>query len=331
MGEPAGIGAEIVLKAWLQAQEKALPPFVCIDSPDRLAASAAALGLSVPVRAVEDARASAALFGDALPVLPIELAARPEPGQPDPRNAPAVIRAIDLGVATVRSGAASALVTCPIHKAVLYGSGFSFPGHTEYLAHLSGADCKPIMMLVAGTFRVVPVTIHIPLAQVATALSATAIETAGQIAAHCLRRDFGIQRPRLRVAALNPHGGEDGSLGREEIEVIVPAVERLRGAGIAVDGPIPADTLFHADARAGFDAALCMYHDQALIPLKTIDFWGGVNVTAGLPFVRTSPDHGTALDIAGQGKANPESLIQAIALADGIARNRMAHDDGADA
>jgi len=326
MGEPAGIGGEIALKAWLEARETGLPTFVMIDDADRLAACAASIGLPVPVRTVTDAEEAAKAFDEALPVLPIELPARPVPGRPDPRNAGSVVRAIDLGVAAVQSGAACALVTNPIQKAALYQAGFSYPGHTEYLAHLAGDGCRPVMMLAAADLRVVPATIHIPLEQVPAALSTELIEAVGRTVAQALSRDFGIARPRLAVAALNPHAGEDGALGREEIEVIAPAVDRLRAQGIDTRGPAPADTLFHASARASYDAAICMYHDQALIPLKTIDFWGGVNVTLGLPFVRTSPDHGTALDIAGRGNANPESLIHAIRTADRMARSRMAHD-----
>ncbi len=326
MGEPAGIGGEIALKAWMSARDSGLPPFVMIDNSDRLAACAASIGLHVPIRSVADTGAAAEVFDDALPVLPIDLPARPEPGFVDPRNAAAVIRAIELGVAAVQSGAASALVTNPIQKAALYDAGFNHPGHTEFLSHLASDDSRPVMMLIAAGLRVVPTTIHIPLAQVSASLSTELIEAVGRTTAQALTRDFGIARPRLAVAALNPHAGENGALGREEIEIIAPAVERLRAQGIETSGPAPADSLFHETARAGYDAAICMYHDQALIPLKSIDFWGGVNVTLGLPFVRTSPDHGTALDIAGRGIANPESLIHAIRIADRIARNRAAHD-----
>lgn len=326
MGEPAGIGGEIALKAWLNRTKAPLPPFFLIDNPDRLAACARALDLAVPINPISDPAAATAAFDSALPVLPLDLPVPPRPGILEPKNAGAVIAAIDRGVEAVRSGAAAALVTNPIHKAALYGAGFSHPGHTEYLAHLAGLDGPPVMMLIAGDLRVVPVTIHMPLASVPAALDQGMIVAAGRIVAAALTADFAIARPRLAVAGLNPHAGEDGTLGREEIEVIAPAVAQLRSEGIAVDGPAPADSLFHDEARARFDAALCMYHDQALIPLKTIDFWGGVNATLGLPFVRTSPDHGTALNIAGQGLANPESLIRAIATAAAMARNRARHD-----
>jgi len=331
MGEPAGIGGELAVKAWLAARKEKLPPFVMIDDADRLAACAASIGLPIPVRAVEDAGTAVRTFDEALPVLHINLPVRPEPGHLDPRNAGSVIRAIDLAVAAVNSGTACALVTNPIHKAALYQDGFSYPGHTEYLAHLAGAGCRPVMMLASGDFRVVPATIHIPLEQVPAALSTDLIETVGCTVATALAEDFRIARPRLAVAGLNPHAGEEGSLGREEIEIIAPAVERLQAMGTDAKGPAPADSLFHPSARAGYDAAICMYHDQALIPLKTIDFFGGVNATLGLPFVRTSPDHGTALELAGSGEANPESLIHAIRLADLMARNRAAHggDPGA--
>jgi len=326
MGEPAGIGGELALKAWLRAREAPLPPFVMIDDAERLSDCASALSLPVPIQPVADAGAAAEAFNESLPVLPIRLPARPVPGRVDQRNAASVVHAIDCGVEIVRSGEASALVTNPIQKASLYDAGFSHPGHTEYLGHLAGQDCEPAMMLAAADLRVVPVTVHLPLAAVPQALSTERIVSAGRITDQALRTDFLIEQPRLAVAGLNPHAGEDGSLGREEIEVIAPAVKQLRDAGHNIEGPMPADTLFHPSARAGYDAFLCMYHDQALIPLKTIDFWGGVDVTLGLPFVRTSPDHGTALGIAGRGEANPESLINAIRMADRIAQNRASHD-----
>ena len=322
MGEPAGIGGEITLAAWLRRGE-GVPPFFALDDPDRLAALARRLGLAVPIREIGIAEEAAGCFADALPVLPVILAARVEPGHPSGVNAAAVVAAIERAVALVRSGQAAALVTNPIHKETLYTAGFRHPGHTEFLAELAGAGA-PVMMLACPGLRVVPVTIHLSLQAAVAALTADAIIAAGRTTVAALRRDFAIPAPRLVVAGLNPHAGEGGALGREEIEIIAPAVAALAAEGIAVAGPFPADTLFHAAARQRYDAALCMYHDQALIPLKTIDFSGGVNVTLGLPFIRTSPDHGTAFDIAGTGRADPASLIAALKLAGAMARRRAA-------
>ncbi|MFC5353952.1 4-hydroxythreonine-4-phosphate dehydrogenase PdxA [Azospirillum himalayense] len=329
MGEPAGIGGEIALKAWSMARgaaraDGAVPPFVLLDDPARLEALAARLGLPVPVRAVGSMAEGAALFDAALPVLPQPLAAPVTPGRPDPANGAAVIASIDRAVELVRRGEASAVVTNPIQKSALYAAGFRHPGHTEYLAHLAGLTDEPVMMLVAQDLRVVPVTIHVSVRDAVPLVTREAILHAGRVTAAALARDFGIARPRLAVAALNPHAGEGGAMGREEIDVIAPAVADLRAEGIDAVGPRPADTLFHAAARRGYDAALCMYHDQALIPLKTIDFDTGVNITLGLPFVRTSPDHGTALDIAGTGKAGASSLIAALTTAEAMAVRRRA-------
>jgi 4-hydroxythreonine-4-phosphate dehydrogenase len=325
MGEPAGIGGEILLKAWVARGEAGLPCFVALDDPNRLAALAGRIGLDVPVRTVASAGEARALFDSALPVLPLPLAAPVEPGRPDPANGAAVIASIDRAVELVRSGEAAAVVTNPIQKSALYAAGFRHPGHTEYLAHLAGLADEPVMMLAAADLRVVPVTIHIALRAVAEHLTADAIVHAGRVTAAGLRRDFGIDQPRLAVAALNPHAGEGGSMGREEIEVIEPAVATLRAQGIDAFGPNPSDTLFHPAARARYDAVLCMYHDQALIPLKTVEFETGINITLGLPFVRTSPDHGTALDIAGTGKASASSLVAAMNTAAAMARARTAH------
>lgn len=324
MGEPAGIGGEIALKAWAARADGAVPPFVLLDDPARLEALAARLGLPVPVKAVGSMAEGAALFGAALPVLPQPLVAPVTPGRPDPANGAAVIASIDRAVELVRRGEASAVVTNPIQKSALYAAGFRHPGHTEYLAHLAGLTDEPVMMLAAQDLRVVPVTIHVSVRDAVPLVTREAILHAGRVTAAALARDFGIARPRLAVAALNPHAGEGGAMGREEIDVIAPAVADLRAEGIDAVGPKPADTLFHAAARRGYDAALCMYHDQALIPLKTIDFDTGVNITLGLPFVRTSPDHGTALDIAGTGKAGASSLIAALTTAEAMAARRRA-------
>jgi len=316
MGDPAGIGAEIAIAAWRSGE--VADPFFLIDDPARLAALAPDLALAEIAEPAE----APGRFAAALPVLPHALPAPARPGRPDPANAPAVIAAIDRAVELTRSGAAAAVVTNPVNKRVLYdGAGFAFPGHTEYLAHLAGAP-RPVMMLAGPTLRVVPVTIHIPLAAVPGALTRALILETARIAAAALARDFGIARPRLALAGLNPHAGEGGAMGREEIEVIAPAIETLRGEGLSVTGPHPGDTLFQPAARARYDAALAMYHDQGLAPLKALDFDRAVNVTLGLPFIRTSPDHGTAYDIAGRGIADPTSLIEALTLAARMARHR---------
>ena len=323
MGEPAGIGGEIALKAWLDFRDD-LPPFYLIDDPDRLAALARRLEWPVTVRPIDAPHRALSVFADALPVLPIGMTIRAQPGRPDPGDTPAILGAIETAVCGVSNGCAAALVTNPIHKNSLYRGGFRHPGHTEYLAELAGADAPPIMMLVCPGLRVVPVTVHLALRSAIETLSPGAIVHAGRITDAALRRDFGVGSPVLAVAGLNPHAGEAGSLGREEIEIIEPALDELRAGGIEARGPLPPDTMFHAEARSTYDAALCMYHDQALIPIKTIDFHGGVNVTLGLPFVRTSPDHGTALAIAGRGTARPDSLIAALRLAAEMAARRSA-------
>jgi 4-hydroxythreonine-4-phosphate dehydrogenase len=321
MGEPAGIGGEIALKAWLDRRAGS-PVFYLIDDLQRLDSLATLLGLPVPLRAIDSPGAAPGVFAEALPVVPVGAVVRGRPGHPDPGDAPAVIGAIEAGVADVVGGRAAALVTNPIHKDSLYRAGFRHPGHTEYLAELANAAASPIMMLVCPTLRVVPVTIHLALRRAIEALNPAAIVYAGRVTAAALRQDFDIASPVLAVAGLNPHAGEAGGLGDEEDEIIAPAVAELRAAGIDARGPQPADAMFHPGARGGYDAALCMYHDQALIPIKTVDFYGGVNVTLGLPFVRTSPDHGTAFDIAGRGTARADSLIAALRLAAGMAAKR---------
>jgi len=323
MGEPAGIGGEIAMAAWLRRAE-GVPAFCLIDDPGRLARLAAALGWEVDIRAIAEPGLASAVFGEALPVMPIGAAPRAAPGKPDAADATLVLRAIETAVAEVRSGRAAALVTNPINKDALYRAGFKHPGHTEYLAALAGSEKPAVMMLAGADLRVVPVTIHLALREAVNALTAAAIVYAGRVVAAALRRDFGIAAPVLAVAGLNPHAGENGGLGHEDIDIVAPAVAQLRDAGIDARGPLAADTMFHAAARRGYDAALCMYHDQALIPIKTIDFDGAVNVTLGLPFIRTSPDHGTAFDIAGQGLARPDSLIAALRMAAAMAARRAA-------
>ncbi len=307
MGDPAGVGGEIAAKAW-RALRGGSCCFAVLDDPARLAA------YQVPVERVASLAEARAVFGQALPVWPVPLAAPVRPGRPDAANAGAVIASIEQAVRWVQAGEASAMVTNPIAKSVLYGAGFRYPGHTEFLAALTGAPV-PVMMLANRFLRVVPVTVHVSLRQALDSLDTATIVVKGRIAAAALQRDFGIERPRLAVAGLNPHAGEAGTMGDEEGRIIAPAIAALRAEGIGAFGPVPPDTLFSPAARDTYDLALCMYHDQALIPLKTLDMATGVNVTLGLPIVRTSPDHGTAFDIAGQGKADPSSLIAAIRLA----------------
>ncbi len=324
MGEPAGIGGEITLKVW-RNRGSDLPPFFLIDDPARLRELARRTEMQADVQAIAAPEETASVFGRALPVLPLALARPSEPGRPDPANAGAVLGSIARAVELVSAGRAAAIVTNPIHKHVLYQAGFRHPGHTEYLAELAAKGGKaptPVMMLASPELRVVPVSIHVSLSQAIASLSTARIVEIGRIAAEGLRLDCGIEDPRLAVAGLNPHAGEGGALGREDIEIVAPAVAELRRLGIRAEGPLPPDTMFHAEARAGYDAALCMYHDQALIPLKTLDFFGGVNVTLGLPFVRASPDHGTAFDIAGTGKANAASLLAALRMAAAMAEHR---------
>lgn len=321
MGEPAGIGGELGLKAWLRRHE-GMPAFFAIDDPARLGRLAGRLGLDVPLIPIAQAGDAPAAFAHGLPVLPQPLAVTVDPGRPDPANAASVRASIARAVELAQAGEAAAVVTNPIHKGIMYQGGFRFPGHTEFLAHLLGLDGAEVMLLASPWLKVVPVTIHVSLAEAVRGLTRTAIVAAGKVAAQALRTDFAIARPRLAVAGLNPHAGEDGAMGREEIDIIAPAIAELREAGIDAAGPLPPDTMFHEAARSQYDAALCMYHDQALIPLKTLGFDQGVNVTLGLPIIRTSPDHGTAFAIAGSGRASETSLMAALVMAGQIARNR---------
>ncbi len=310
MGDPAGIGPEIAQAAWHALRDTG-PAFVLLADP--------VLG-GTPVASVDEARG---LFSAGLPVLPTAaLSVAPVPGHPDPRNAPAVTGSIAEAVHLAMAGGVAGIVTSPIAKSVLKRAGFPHPGHTEYLAALTGRPGQEVMMLAGPSLRVVPVTIHVSLRQALDLLDADRIVRVARTTAAALRRDFGIARPRLAIAGLNPHAGEDGHMGDEEDTVIRPAMRRLQADGIATVGPMPPDTMFTPAARARYDAAICMYHDQALIPLKTLDMAQGVNVTLGLDLVRTSPDHGTAFDIAGKNVADPSSLIAALRLADTIARNR---------
>ena len=311
-GEPGGVGPELAVAARV-----ALPdlPFFWIGDPRHLPPGTALAVIEAPDQAL-------AVAPGVLPVLPHTFAAPNPPGVLVPENARGVVEVIARAVALAQSGAASAICTAPLHKKALKdGAGFQFPGHTEFLAHLAGVDTV-VMMLASPLLRVVPVTIHMALAEVPQALTPALLAETIRITHAGLIRDFGLAAPRLAVAGLNPHAGEGGAMGREEIEIIAPVLEALRAEGLALAGPLSADTMFHPRARASYDAAICMYHDQALIPIKTLDFDGGVNVTLGLPFIRTSPDHGTACDIAGRGIARPDSLIAALNLARDMANAR---------
>ena len=322
MGDPAGVGPLIASKAYEVVWARDGRPFYVIAAPGVLEQTGASL---VPISDPSEARKA---FIDGLPVLtlpgePLAL----QPGQPDPASAPAIVESIRLAVEHTRAGKAAAVVTNPIAKALLYRAGFKHPGHTEYLAELAadgGAAPRPIMMLVGGGLRVALVTIHRPLASVVTTLTTDLIVETGRIVHAALRRDFGLINPRIGLCGVNPHAGEDGEIGREEIEIINPAAARLRAEGVHISDARPGDTIFHEARHGRWDAVIAMYHDQGLIPVKTLDMWGGVNVTLGLPFIRTSPDHGVAYDAAASGKAHAESLIAALDLADLMAKARSA-------
>lgn len=317
-GDPSGIGPELALEAYAARDAAGLPPFFIIADAAHLMRVARSLGMNVPLEETTPAHA-AEIFDRALPVVSHGYDVRGPFGRPDPEDAKATIASIERAVDHVVAGEARAVVTNPIAKSVLYAAGFPHPGHTEFLGELARrrfkADARAVMMLWSQELAVVPITIHIPLAAAPKRLTKELIVETGEIVARDLQNRFGLANPRLAFAGLNPHAGEDGALGREEIETIAPALDVLRAKGIQVSGPHPADTMFHAAARAKYDVALCPTHDQALIPIKTLAFDRGVNVTLGLPFVRTSPDHGTAFDIAGKGVASPTSLIEAIKLA----------------
>jgi 4-hydroxythreonine-4-phosphate dehydrogenase len=335
MGEPAGIGPDITLRAWDRRREHDLAPFYVIGVGDTFGHWDALMGLGVPVVPIMHPSQAIAAFPEGLPVLTIADAPSPivVPGKPDPATAATTIAAIDMAVAHVRAGHASAVVTNPIAKNVLYAAGFAHPGHTEYLAELAarywgGPVPRPVMMIASDVLRVVPLTIHMPLAKVPGAITSELIEATCRITHASLINDFGIARPRIAVAGLNPHAGESGTIGREDVEIIAPAIARLQALGLSVTGPHPADTLFHPAARARYDVAIGMYHDQVLVPVKTLAFDTGVNVTMGLPFVRTSPDHGTAFDIAGTGQASAESLIAALDMAARMVRYRRQAENG---
>ncbi|MCH4545133.1 4-hydroxythreonine-4-phosphate dehydrogenase PdxA [Rhizobium changzhiense] len=324
-GDPAGIGPDITLMAWLRRRELGLPPFFLIGDPDVLALRARQLNLAVSIRETDEAGKAAGMFADALPVMTIPAGIEVVAGEPHAATAKGTIASIEKAVSLVIDGEALAIVTNPIAKAVLYEAGFRFPGHTEFLADLAaratGRPATPVMMLSGPKLRAIPVTIHIPVRDVPQALTGDLITETCRIAHEDLRQRFGIEAPRLAVAGLNPHAGEGGAIGTEDEDVIRPAIERLRDEGIDAIGPLPADTMFHDEARARYDVAVCMYHDQALIPAKALGFDDSVNVTLGLPFVRTSPDHGTAFGIAGKGLAREHSLVAALKLAAQLGRS----------
>ncbi len=322
MGDPAGIGGELTLAAWLTRRQAR--PFVALDDPARLAGIAAHLGLDVVLREVASLAEGAECFAEALPVLPVILAAEPRPGVPDRANAPAVIASIERATKAALAGEAAAVVTNPIHKSTLYGAGFAHPGHTEFLAALCGTPL-PVMMLATAELRVVPITVHASLRRMLEMITTERIVAVCRVTAAALRDRWGIAAPRLAVAGLNPHAGEDGTMGAEEIDIIAPAIAALRAEGLDVRGPFAPDSMFTPEARAGYDVAMGMYHDQVLTPLKTLDMHHGVNITLGLPIIRTSPDHGTAFAIAGQGRADSSSLIAAIDLAAELATRAEEH------
>ena len=327
LGEPAGIGPELTLMLWTRRTALDVPAFAAVGDPALLAARAKALGLDVPVHECS-ADEAGKRFARALPVIRAGNPATAQPGKPDSTSAQAAIAAIDRAVGLVQAGDAAAVVTNPIAKAVMYEAGFEFPGHTEYLAHLAAGKGKPaprpVMLIWSEELAVVPVTIHVPIKDVPALLSTELIVETGRIVARDYADRFGIAKARIAVCGLNPHAGEGGSIGDEDERIVAPAVRRLAAEGIDASGPYPADTLFHAEARKRYDVALGMYHDQVLIPAKTLAFDHGVNATLGLPFVRTSPDHGTAFDIAGGGRANPSSLLAALQLARRLADARPA-------
>jgi 4-hydroxythreonine-4-phosphate dehydrogenase len=330
MGDPAGIGLDLALAVWGGRQALQTPPFLLIGDPAALAGRARLLGLDIAIRET-DCNGVASAFQDALPIRPRACAAPVKPGQPDSANAGAIIGAIETAVRLTLRGEACALVTNPIAKSVLYEAGFKFPGHTEFLADLgeraTGEPLLPVMMLAGPKLKAVPVTIHIPLRQVPAQLTSDLIYRTCVITARDLKSRFGLAAPRIAIAGLNPHAGESGALGLEDDAIIRPVVERLAAEGLAITGPLPADTMFHDRARATYDVAICMYHDQALIPAKALGFDDSVNVTLGLPFIRTSPDHGTAFSLAGKGTARADSLLAALRLARELADNVSRGED----
>jgi 4-hydroxythreonine-4-phosphate dehydrogenase len=323
LGDPAGVGPELIAEAWSQRHALALPVFVVAGGAHVLQAAAKSRGLDLPIALIDDPREAAATFADALPVLAAAGDGLFRPGQPDSEGAALALHSLESATALARSGAAAGVVTAPVSKAALAQVGFTFPGQTEFLAHACDVEEQDAVMLLAGpSLKTVPLTVHCALAEVSSLLTIELILRRCRVIAAAMARDFGLKRPHLALAGLNPHAGEKGRMGGEEQAVIAPAIAQLQAEGINASGPHPADTLFAPHKRASYDVAVAMYHDQALVPLKTLDFDNGVNMTLGLPIVRTSPDHGTAFDIAGQNIARPDSLIAAIRLADEAAAHR---------
>ena len=325
IGEPSGIGPEVLLKSWFKRDEHNLAPFFVIGSAELLEKQAKLLHLNIPIATITSPLQTEHLFQNALPVLELDMGSDFSFGAPLTEMAPLVVASIDKAVELIIAGKARAMATAPIHKAALYDTGFTSPGHTEYLAELcekhTAEPYHPVMMLASEELCVVPLTIHVALKDVPGLIThQLLVKTIGTIHDGMMKY-FGLEFPSIAVSGLNPHAGENNSMGQEDSKIIAPAIEALKKKGIRVNGPMPADTMFHRAARAKYDVALCMYHDQALIPIKTIDFDAGVNVTLGLPIVRTSPDHGTALDIAGQSLANPTSMINSLKLADRMSKN----------
>lgn len=321
-GDPAGIGPEIIGKSWNAREAESLPAFFAIGDPRAFAAT-----WDGPIAVIDTPSDAAQHFASALPVLPVIDSGAVVPGAPDLDGARCALQALEMGVGLARTATVRAIVTGPISKIQLQQVGFNFPGQTEFIAEACGVARQNVAMLLAGpSLRVVPITVHIGIAQVPAALSVDLIVNRARAAAKGMARNFGIEAPRLAVAGLNPHAGEQGSMGSEEDEIIRPAIEMLRADGFDVAGPLPADTMFHPAARARYDVALCQYHDQALIPVKALDFDDAVNMTLGLPIVRTSPDHGTAFDIAGQGRASPRSMIAAIRMASNAWQHRQTYE-----
>ncbi len=327
MGEPAGIGAEISLKAWRDHRDK-LRPFFLIDDPIRLQQILESLGWNIKIGVINEPHDTLNCFFELFPVLPIEQRVKTVFGRPDPANGNAVTCSIDRAVTLALSHEVAAIVTNPINKSVLYQTGFRFPGHTEYLGSLVNQTTKPVMMLTSDKLKVVAITGHVSIVEAVAQLSSQLIIETAQITRLSLKRYFGIEEPRMAITGLNPHAGEASAMGEEEEKIIKPAIETLKTMGHNVRGPLPADTLFHKGSRVQYDVALCMYHDQALIPIKTLDFEKAVNVTLGLPFIRTSPDHGTALDIAGTGTATDSSLVAALKLASSMAHCDISKGEG---
>jgi 4-hydroxythreonine-4-phosphate dehydrogenase len=327
MGDPAGIGLELAARVWNEREALALPAFFLVSDSDAIERAAARAGLAVPALNVARSIDALSFTDGALSVLETPLALEEEPGAPEPANARAIINAIEQGVAAVRADVASALVTLPIAKGPLYGAGFGFPGHTEFIAHLVEADPwpharGPVMMLAGPSLKVALATIHVPLARVPSLLTIERIARTARVLGEALKRDFGIAAPRLALCGLNPHAGEQGEIGREEVEILDPAAALLRREGWNITNALPADSLFHEEARAGYDAVITLYHDQGLVPLKTLHFWDAANITLGLPIIRTSPDHGTGFAIAGKGLARADSFIAALRAAEDMATRR---------